>query len=82
MSNKYWENSSMELDKMTVKQFLDCLTDENWHNERLVIEAIIDGRENIMQKAMLIWLQHETYGCMPMELVDLRHQLYKDMNEE
>lgn len=35
-----------------------------------------------MQKAMLIWLQHETYGNMPMELVNLRHQLYKEMDEE
>lgn len=82
MSDKYWENSVIELDKMTVKQFLDKLTDENWHNERLVIEAIIDGRASIMQKAMLIWLQHETYGNMPQELVNLRHQLYKEMEEE
>ena len=81
MSDKYWENSSIELDKMTVKQFLDCLTNDNWHNERLIIEAFIYGREDIMKKAILIWLQHEAYGSMPMELVNLRHQLYKDMEE-
>lgn len=79
---KYWDNTATEIDKMTVKQWLDKLTDENWHNERLVVEAIIDGRADIMQKAMLIWLQHETYGNMPNELMELRHKLYEEMESE
>ncbi len=82
MNEKHWKNSALGLDKMTVIQFLDALTDDNWPNERLIIEAFIYGREDIMKKAMLIWLQHEAYGSMPMELVNLRHQLYKDMEEE
>lgn len=79
---KYWDNTATEIDKMTVKEWLNKLTDENWHNERLVIEAIIDGRADIMQKAMLIWLQHETYGNMPTGLVELRYKLYEAMEKE
>ena len=79
---KYWDNDATEIDKMTVAQFLDKLTDENWHTERAVIEAIIDGREEHMRTAMLIWLMHMNYGYMPNALCDLRNQLYKEMDEE
>ena len=78
----YWDNSSMEIDKMTVSQFLDHLTDENWHTERMVIEAIIDGRESVMDKARWIWLGHHTYEYMPNGLCELRNQLYKEMDGE
>ena len=79
---KYWDNSAIEIDKMTVSQFLDHLTDENWHTERMVIEAIIDGRESIMAQARLIWLGHSVYGYMPNELCELRNKVYKEMDEE
>lgn len=78
----YWNNSATEIDKMTVKQFLDYLTDNNWHTERMVVEAIIDGREDVMAKARLIWEGHNIYGYMPNALCDLRNELYKEMNEE
>lgn len=76
------EYSATELDKMSVSEWLDKLTDENWHNERLIIEAIADGRPHIMEKAIMIWQMHQIYGHMPMELVELRNQLYKEMDEE
>lgn len=78
----YWNNNATEIDKMTVAQFLDKLTDENWHTQRMVVEAIIDGRESVMAKARLIWLGHDTYGYMPNELCDLRNKLYKEMDKE
>lgn len=78
----YWNNSATEIDKMTVKEWLDKLTDENWHTERMVVEAIIDGREDVMAKARLIWEGHNIYGYMPNALCDLRNELYKEMNEE
>lgn len=78
----YWDNSATEIDKMTVAQFLDKLTDENWHTERCVIEAIIDGRESIIRRAMLIWLAHMEIGHMPTELCKLREQLYREMEGE
>ncbi len=79
---KYWDNSATEIDKMTVAQFLDMLTNENWHTERCVIEAIIDGREDVMAKARLIWMGHNIYGYMPNGLCELRSELYKEMDEE
>jgi hypothetical protein len=79
---KYWDNSATEIDKMTVAQWLDKLTDENWHTERMVVEAIISGRESAMAKARMIWLGHDVYGYMPNELCELRAKLYKEMDEE
>lgn len=79
---KYWDNSATEIDKMTVQQFLDKLTDENWHTERCVIEAIIDGREDNIRTAMLLWMMHMNYGHMPYELCELRKKLYKEMEKE
>lgn len=73
---------STEIDKMTVKEFLDKMTDDNWHTERFVIEAIIDGRPRIMDKARWIWEGHALYGYMPDELGRLRSQTYKEMDEE
>lgn len=78
----YWENTATEIDKMTVKEWLDKLTDENLHNDRLVVEAIIDGRETIIERAMLIRHAHLLYGHMPQELIQLREQLYKEMESE
>lgn len=77
-----YENTATEIDKMTIKEWLDKLTDENWHNERMIVEAIIDGRTEIMTQAVLIWLQHQAYGHMPYELVELRNKLYKEMESE
>ena len=77
-----YENTATEIDKMTVKEWLHKLTDENWHNERIIVEAIIDGRIEIMTQAVLIWLQHQAYGHMPYELVELRKKLYEEMEKE
>lgn len=74
--------NSTELDKMTISQWLDKMTDENWHTERLVVEAIADGREHIIRRAMLIWLAHMEIGHMPLELSKLRKQLYEEMDKE
>lgn len=78
----YWNNSATEIDKMTVKEWLDKMTDENWHSERMVVEAIIDGRERCITTAMLIWLMHHNYENMPWQLSELRNALYKEMEEE
>lgn len=62
----YWNNSATEIDKMTVKEWLDKMTNENWHSERMVVEAFIDGREQHMITAVLIWLMHLTMGICRM----------------
>lgn len=78
----YWDNGGTEIDKMTVRQWLDKMTDENWHSERCLVEAILDGREKHIITAMLILLMHYNYGHLPMGLGDLRRDLYKEMEEE
>ena len=79
---KEFNNEHIDAYNMTVKDWLDRLTDENWHTERCVVEAILDGRESIIRRAMLIWLAHMEIGHMPMELSELRNKLYKEMGEE
>lgn len=59
-----WENNAVEIDKMTVKQFLDYLTDINWHTERVLIETIIDGRDDLINRACGVRLQHSKDGYL------------------
>lgn len=66
----------------TIEQWLEELTDENMHTERVVVEALLDGRESIIRKAMLIWLAHMEIGHMPYELSKLRSELCKEMKGE
>lgn len=77
-----WDNGATEIDKMTVRQFLDKLTDDNWHTERMVVEAIIDGSNSAMGKALVVWLGHRTYGYMPDELYKLRNKIYEEIDKE
>lgn len=59
-----WENNSVEIDKMTVKQFLDYLTGINWHTERVLIETIIDGRDDLINRACKVRLEHSKDGYL------------------
>ena len=80
---RYWaDDESKSIYDTTIKQWLDMLTNENWHSERLVVEAIIDGREDNIRTAMLLWMMHMNYGHVPNELCELRKKLYKEMEEE
>lgn len=80
---RYWaDDESKSIYDTTIKQWLDMLTGENWHSERLVVEAIIDGREENIRTAMLLWMMHTNYGHLPYELIDLRRKLYKEMEKE
>lgn len=77
-----WEQSSTEIDKMTVKQFLDMLTDWNWHTERVLIETIIDGRDDLIDRACKVRLQHSKDGEMTNENLQERLAIVKEMENE
>ena len=77
-----WENNSIEIDKMTVKQFLDYLTDINYHTERCVIEAIIDGRVGLMKLACEVWDDHLDKGYLTDKNMDKRKKVYDMLREE
>lgn len=67
-------------DKM--KDFLDKLTDNNWHTERLVVEAIMSGRADVMSGACDVWRDHMDKGYLTTENQKKREELYKLMEEE
>ena len=79
---KEWSNKHIDAYNMTVKDWLSALTNDNWHTERMVVEAIIDGGYDTMGEALMIWLGHRTYGYMPDELVNLRNKVYDKMEKE
>ena len=74
-----WENNAVEVDKMTVKQFLDYLTDMNWHTERVLIETIIDGRDELINRACRVRLQHSKDGYMTDENYKERKAIIDEM---
>lgn len=77
-----WENSGVEFDKMTVKQFLDMLTDWNWHTERCLIETIIDGRDDLISRACKVRLKHSEDGFLSEENGKERDAIYKELEKE
>ena len=77
-----WEQSSTEIEKMTVKQFLDMLTDWNWHTERCVVETIIDGRDDLINRACKVRLQHSKDGHLTDENYKERQAIYKSLESE
>ena len=66
------------MENKNVSEFLDELTDWNMHSERVVVEAIIDGRTELIRRAMLVCLMHIELGHMPMGLAEIR----KDIRDE
>lgn len=79
---KEWSNGHIDAYNMTVKDWLDKLTDDNWHTERMVVEAIIDGGYDTMKKAIVVWIGHMMYGYMPDELASLRKKIYEEIDKE
>lgn len=77
-----WGNSSVEIDKMTVKQFLDMLTDWNWHTERVLIETIIDGRDDLINRTCRVRLQHSKDGHLTDENYKERRAICEELNRE
>ena len=77
-----WENNAIEPDKMTLKQFMDYLTDNNWHSERCIVEAIIDGRESLIERACRVLLRHHADGHLTDENWKEREDIYKAIYEK
>lgn len=77
-----WTNNSVEPDKMTVKEFLDYLTDINWHSARVLVETIIDGRCYLIKEACEVWLQHNKAGHLTSENEQRRRETIEAMKGE
>lgn len=70
------------MENKKVSEFLDFLTDWNYHTERVVVEAIIDGREELIRKAVLVWLLHMELGHMPMGLAEIRKEISDEIERK
>lgn len=70
------------MENKKVSEFLDFLTDWNYHTERVVVEAIIDGREELIRKAVLVWLLHMELGHMPMGLAEIRKEISNEIERK
>lgn len=70
------------MENKKVSEFLDFLTDWNYHTERVVVEAIIDGREELIRRAVLVWLLHMELGHMPMGLAEIRKEISDEIERK
>lgn len=77
-----WENGSVEIGKMTVKEFLEYLTDNNWHTERVLVETIIDGRDSLINQACEVRLQHSKDGHLTAQNEQRRRAIIEALEEE
>lgn len=77
-----WDNTATEIDKMTVLEFLDKLTDDNLHTERMLVEAIIDGRSDLIRGACEVCIDHLDKGYMTDENLQKRTEIIKAIDEE
>ncbi len=70
------------MENKKVSEFLDELTDWNMRSERCVVEAIIDGRESLIRRAMLVWLMHMELEHMPMGLAEIRKEISDEIERK
>lgn len=70
------------MENKRVSEFLDFLTDWNYHTERVIVEAIIDGREELIRRAVLVWLLHMELGHMPMGLSEIRKEITNEIERK
>lgn len=70
-----------ELDSMTVKQALDLLTDQNWHTERVLIEAILCGSGEDISNALTVAINHQLVGHLQPEMNELRRHVAENIEK-
>lgn len=69
-----------KINEMKVGEFLDELTDWNRHSERVVVEAIITGEEDLIKGACEVLLRHQKDGYLTTENGDKRRELIEKIN--
>lgn len=65
--------------EMTLEQFLDCLTDWNAHSERVLVEAIMLGDEELISRACRVLLNHYKDGYLTEENMAERLEIMKEL---
>lgn len=77
-----WEQSKKQIMEMKVKDFLKMLTQDNWHTARVIVETIIDGRDELIDRACKVKLQHSKDGEMTNENLQERLAIVKEMENQ
>lgn len=70
--------SGVNLD-MTLEQFLDYLTDWNWHTERVLVETIMLGNDELIDRACRVRLKHSEDGYLTDENYKERKAIIDEM---
>lgn len=76
-----WEKERIDTSKTTLKQFLDYLTDINWHSERCLMETIIDKSDDLIDRACKVRLKHSEDGYLTDENWKERESIYEELNK-
>ena len=71
-----------DINKITVKQFLDMLTEWNWHTERVLVETILCARDDLIDRACKVRLQHSQEGFLTDENYNERKLIIEEMEKE
>lgn len=67
---------------MTLKQFLGYLTDWNAHSERVLVEAIMLGDEELIMRACRVVMKHYEDGYLTDENMKERLDIMKTLEGE
>lgn len=75
-----WNGEKTRIDELTVLELLEKLTDDNLHTERVLIEAIIDGREHLIEEACEVCIDHLDKGYMTDENLQKRTEIARELD--
>lgn len=71
-----------DIKNIKVGDFLDYLTDINYHTERCIVEAIISERDDLIDRACLVRLRHSLEGCLTTNNEQERRDIYRQLETE
>lgn len=67
---------------MTVQEFLDYLTSYNWHTERVLVETILNGNDELIDRACGVRLRHSKDGHLTEENGRERDTIVEELERE
>lgn len=71
-----------DIKNIKLGDFLDYLTDMNYHTERCIVEAIISGRDDLIDRACLVRLRHSLEGSLTTNNEQERRDIYRQLETE
>lgn len=75
-----WNGKETRIDELTVLELLEKLTDDNFHTERVLVEAIIDGSSDLIRGACEVCIDHLYKGYMTDENLQKRTEIIRELD--